>query len=41
MLAKLSEMATLRFEIVAKVRFDESPIVVDREETEDCVKKKL
>jgi hypothetical protein len=41
MLPKLLETATLRFDSVAKVRLDERPIVVDREETEDCVKKKL
>jgi hypothetical protein len=41
MLEKLLETTTLRFDSVAKVRLDERPMVVDNDETEDCVKKKL
>jgi hypothetical protein len=31
------EIATLRFEVVSAAKLDERPIVVDNEDTEDCV----
>jgi len=38
---KFWEIDTLRFDIVAKVRLEDKPMVVDKEETEDCVIEKL
>lgn len=40
-LLKFCEMDTLRFDMVVKVRLEVRPIVVDKEETEDCVIEKL
>jgi hypothetical protein len=39
MLTKLSDTATLRLDMLVKEKLEFSPIVVDRDETADCVTK--